>query len=229
MTLLLRSVRHHSTKKSASSNKWINRQINDHYTKSAKFEEYKSRAAYKLLQIDKKFKLFKPGQSVVDLGFAPGAWTQVAVKQTSPNGRVLGVDIIPTMPPKGASALQANILSRKTHVLIQKFFFDLDQSKVKRKVEADTSYLDMELSDNAEPDIEDDDKFERNLNDQHKLPVDLILSDMYGLVFPAERFWNNTTNAAYNRMLNTSGVAVKDHIGSIVSFLYFFLEHRIKY
>lgn len=72
-----------------------------------------SRAAFKLMEIDDKHRLFnKPGMTTVDLGFAPGSWSQVAVERSKPRGRVIGVDILPHKPPPGASAIQGNFLSK---------------------------------------------------------------------------------------------------------------------
>lgn len=207
VTLILRSVRHYSTKKSGSSSRYLQRQQRDPYTKAAKFLDYKSRAAYKLIQIDDAFHLFKPGQSIVDLGFAPGAWTQVAVERTKPLGRVLGVDIIPTNPPKGASAIQANILSKKTHGIVRGFFVDSQHMAT-----VDESYIASEMQETVELDVD-----ESKLRDEQKFPVDMVLSDMYVPIQPPERYWNNTTNSAFLRMANTTGLVVKDHAASIVS------------
>ena len=80
-----------------SSTRWLERQLNDPYVAQAQKEGYRSRAAYKLIEIDDKYKLLKPGQCVVDLGCAPGGWTQVAVKRTKSDRNsgayVIGIDI----------------------------------------------------------------------------------------------------------------------------------------
>src|SRR5919205_2958465 len=81
-------------KRTASSQRWLERQLNDPYVALAKREGYRSRAAYKLLEIDDKHRLLKPGQRVVDLGAAPGGWAQVAVKKVGSvegRGRVVGI------------------------------------------------------------------------------------------------------------------------------------------
>lgn len=201
------------SKKSASSKKWLQRASSDHYTKAAKFAQYKSRAAFKLIQLDKQFKLLKPGFAVVDLGFAPGAWTQVAVEKTKPNGRVLGVDIIPAPPPKGASAMQANILSMRTHQMIRQFFNEIHTSKLDDDDVLDKpSYIQSEMAESKEEELVE-------TGELVQFPLDLVISDMYAPVYPPERYWNNTTNSAYDRMANTSGVAVKDHSASIVSII----------
>lgn len=87
-----------------SSTLWLNRQLNDPYVLMAKKEGYRSRAAYKLLEIDKKFKLFKPGQLVVDLGAAPGGWSQIAIEKIINNtkkGLVIALDLIEMEPIDG--------------------------------------------------------------------------------------------------------------------------------
>ncbi len=93
-----------------SSTRWLERQLNDPYVARARAEGYRSRAAYKLLEIDDKFGFLRPGATVVDLGCAPGGWTQVAVSRVNalatrkgrPLGRVLGIDLQPIEPIPGA-------------------------------------------------------------------------------------------------------------------------------
>lgn len=80
----------------SSSTRWLNRQLNDPYVHEAKKQGYRSRAAFKLLQLDEKYDVFRKGQRVADLGAAPGGWTQVAVERTSPDesgGSVVAIDI----------------------------------------------------------------------------------------------------------------------------------------
>ena len=106
------------TKLKPSSVRWLKRQAKDLYVQSAKREGYRSRAAYKLIELDDKFKFFKPGQHVVDLGAAPGGWTQVAVSRVHAlqpgGGRVLAVDIKPLDPVPGATMLTADFLAQAT-------------------------------------------------------------------------------------------------------------------
>ena len=87
-------VRVKDKRKTQSSRKWLERQLNDPYVARAKRDGYRSRAAYKLIEIDDKHRLFKPGARVADLGAAPGGWSQVAAKRTGANGRVVGIDIL---------------------------------------------------------------------------------------------------------------------------------------
>ena len=105
--------------RTASSVRWLERQLNDPYVRQAKAEGYRSRAAYKLLEIDDRFHLLKAGGRVVDLGAAPGGWTQVAVARTNalgerkgkPRGRVLGLDLAPVEPIPGADLLELDFLA----------------------------------------------------------------------------------------------------------------------
>lgn len=92
LTKRLRTAR----KRTTSQQKWLERQINDPYVARAKREGYRSRAAYKLLEIDAKHKVLKPGDRVVDLGAAPGGWSQVAVAKVGApaRGKVVGIDIL---------------------------------------------------------------------------------------------------------------------------------------
>ncbi|AMN42988.1 RlmE family RNA methyltransferase [Rhodoplanes sp. Z2-YC6860] len=87
-------VRVKDKRKSQSSRKWLERQLNDPYVTRAKREGYRSRAAFKLIEIDDKHRLFKPGGRVADLGAAPGGWSQVAKKRVGASGRVVGIDIL---------------------------------------------------------------------------------------------------------------------------------------
>lgn len=81
-------------KRSLSSTLWLERQLNDPYVARAKREGYRSRAAFKLTEIDDKHHLLKPGAKVVDLGAAPGGWSQVAVKRIGARGRVIAIDLL---------------------------------------------------------------------------------------------------------------------------------------
>ncbi len=103
-------------KRSTSSTRWLQRQLNDPYVHAAKREGYRSRAAYKLAEIDDKYHLLKPGSRVVDLGCAPGGWCQVAVARAKAigggerSGRVIGLDYLETESVPGATILQLNFL-----------------------------------------------------------------------------------------------------------------------
>jgi len=83
------------------ANQWMRRHINDPYVKQAVRSGYRSRAAYKLLEIDQRDRLLRPGASVVDLGAAPGGWSQVARERIGTSGRVIALDMLPLQPLKG--------------------------------------------------------------------------------------------------------------------------------
>jgi 23S rRNA (uridine2552-2'-O)-methyltransferase len=87
-------IRVKDKRKSVSSRRWLERQLNDPYVARAKREGYRSRAAFKLAEIDDRHHLLKPGGRVVDLGAAPGGWSQVAQRRVGPRGRVVAIDIL---------------------------------------------------------------------------------------------------------------------------------------
>jgi 23S rRNA (uridine2552-2'-O)-methyltransferase len=92
-----------------SSTRWLERQLNDPYVRKAKAEGYRSRAAYKLLELDEKFGLLKGVKAVVDLGIAPGGWSQV-VRRRSPGAKVAGIDLLPTDPIDGVAILEMDFM-----------------------------------------------------------------------------------------------------------------------
>jgi 23S rRNA (uridine2552-2'-O)-methyltransferase len=88
-----------------SSTEWLSRQLNDPYVVEAKRLGYRSRAAFKLIQLDQRFHLLVTGRCVVDLGCAPGGWTQVAAARVGARGKIVGLDLNPTEPLPGATLL----------------------------------------------------------------------------------------------------------------------------
>ena len=133
--------------RTVSSQRWLQRQLNDPYVAEAKKRGYRSRAAFKLLQLDDQFRFLKPGARVIDLGAAPGGWTQVAVERVKPErsgGRVLGIDITPVAPIAGATVLA-------------KDFYDEDAPAVLRAELgglADVVLSDMAASATGDPQID---------------------------------------------------------------------------
>jgi 23S rRNA (uridine2552-2'-O)-methyltransferase len=91
-----------------SSTEWLKRQLNDPYVAEAQRQGYRSRAAFKLIQLDERFRLLAPGRRVADLGCAPGGWTQVAVARAGA-GNVVGIDLSPVDPIPGATLLQGDL------------------------------------------------------------------------------------------------------------------------
>jgi 23S rRNA (uridine2552-2'-O)-methyltransferase len=96
-----------------SSTRWLERQLNDPYVRRAKAENYRSRAAYKLLELDERFGLLKGVKSVVDLGIAPGGWSQV-VRRRVPQAKVIGIDLLSTDPIEGVTILQMDFMDEAT-------------------------------------------------------------------------------------------------------------------
>jgi len=92
-----------------SSTRWLERQLNDPYVRRAKAENYRSRAAYKLLELDERFGLLKGVKAVIDLGIAPGGWSQV-VRRRSGQAKVVGIDLLPTDPIEGVTILQMDFM-----------------------------------------------------------------------------------------------------------------------
>ncbi len=97
-------------KRTASSSRWLTRQINDPYVKQAKAEGYRSRAAYKLAELDEKFALLKGVKAVVDLGIAPGGWSQIVRKQ-APSAKIVGIDLLPTEPIEGVTIFEMDFMA----------------------------------------------------------------------------------------------------------------------
>lgn len=100
-------------KRTPSSQRWLERQLNDPYVAAAKREGLRSRAAYKLVEIDDKYHILKPGQRVVDLGAAPGGWSQIAAQRTqsvSGRGKVVAIDILDMEPVAGVRAARLDFM-----------------------------------------------------------------------------------------------------------------------
>ena len=99
-----------ANKRTVSSARWLERQLNDPYVAEAKKQGYRSRAAFKLLQLDDKYHFLKPGARVVDLGAAPGGWCQVAVDRVGERGKVIGIDLLPMDAIPGADLIQMDFM-----------------------------------------------------------------------------------------------------------------------
>ena len=100
------------------STRWLERQLNDPYVKRARAEGYRSRAAYKLLELDERFGFLKGAKRVVDLGIAPGGWTQI-VRRSVPGSVVVGIDLLPTDPIDGATILQMDFMAEDAPDLLK--------------------------------------------------------------------------------------------------------------
>jgi 23S rRNA (uridine2552-2'-O)-methyltransferase len=93
-----------------SSRTWLERQLADPYVARAKKEGFRSRAAFKLIEIDDKYRLFKHGGRVVDLGAAPGGWSEIAAKRVGPSGRVIALDVLDFKPMSAVEFLKLDFL-----------------------------------------------------------------------------------------------------------------------
>jgi 23S rRNA (uridine2552-2'-O)-methyltransferase len=96
-----------------SSKEWLRRHVTDPYVRKAREQGYRSRAAYKLLEMDQREKLFRPGATVIDLGAAPGSWSQIAAEKTRPGGKVIAVDLLEIAPISGVTVLKGDFRDAK--------------------------------------------------------------------------------------------------------------------
>ena len=114
MAVRVKTARH----RKPSSTEWLSRQLNDPYVAEARRLGYRSRAAFKLIQLDDRFHLLKRGARIVDLGCAPGGWSQVALERTA-SGRLVGIDLTATEPLPGATLLQGDFTDPAMTALIR--------------------------------------------------------------------------------------------------------------
>lgn len=105
-------------KRTASSSRWLTRQINDPYVKQARAEGWRSRAAFKLIDLDEKFSLLRNAKRVVDLGIAPGGWSQV-LRKKAPTAKVVGIDLLPTEPIEGVTIFEMDFMADEAPAALQ--------------------------------------------------------------------------------------------------------------
>lgn len=167
-------------------------------------------------------------------GYAPGSWSQVAVERTKPNGRIIGLDIIPAQPPKGVSTIQGNFLSPHVQLELKKFLADPDRGRPVQQLERGSSedgsvaeqvtlgkdtrsYIDRErhADDFTESTMRDNVKGKKEKDESGRM-VDVVLSDMSAPWEQTTGFWKRSLSDPYIRMMNTSGISFKDHMGSMV-------------
>ncbi|TGO88601.1 hypothetical protein BPOR_0152g00070 [Botrytis porri] len=226
-------IRSASSSSSSSSTRWKSRQGKDAWAREAKVKGLRSRAAFKLLEIDTKYKIFKRGQTVVDL---------VAYTRTQPHGRILGIDIIPAQPPAGVSTIQGNFLSRRVQQSVKNFLLDPERGRPRRPIISsdekdedeeiddldvaaeEQSYIDLErhmdddmntypTSSAAAPE-EAQEEDREPARDATKM-VHVVLSDMCAPWEQTTGFWKRSLSDPYNRMMNTTGIKFSDHAGSM--------------
>jgi 23S rRNA (uridine2552-2'-O)-methyltransferase len=107
-------------RRTVSSKHWLERQLNDPYVAAAKESGYRSRAAFKLLQLDEQFHLLKKGARVVDLGAAPGGWSQVAAQKIGVNGKIVALDILPMNPIPNVRILHMDFMDNAAPAHLRK-------------------------------------------------------------------------------------------------------------
>ncbi|KAJ4347285.1 2' O-ribose methyltransferase [Didymosphaeria variabile] len=196
-------------------------------------------------KLNEKHKLFKQGQTVVDLGFAPGSWSQVAVNKTSPGGRVIGIDLIPAQPPRGVSTIQGNFLSPTIQAEVRAYVQDPDLGRPRKQVlshkdagmteeeldEMEKGYVDIERHAHLEGveaesigqarkdgDASEGSNSKLSLKERDERQgrvVDVVLSDMSEPWDQTTGFYKKSLSDPYIRLMNTSGIAFKDHAGSM--------------
>ena len=127
---------HRGKGRKASSRRWLERQLNDPYVSEARRRGFRSRAAFKLIELDEKFGLLRKGRRIVDLGAAPGGWTQIALESVGPSGKVVAVDLSPIDPIGGAIILEGDMR---------------DAATLDRLIQALDGKADIVLSDMAAP------------------------------------------------------------------------------
>ncbi|MFN2258797.1 MAG: RlmE family RNA methyltransferase [Parasphingopyxis sp.] len=110
----LRSTR----RRTASSRRWLERQLNDPYVRQAQADGYRSRAAYKLIELDERFGLLTGAERIVDLGIAPGGWAQVA-RKANPRARIVGIDLLPTDPIEDVTIFEMDFMDEEAPELLE--------------------------------------------------------------------------------------------------------------
>jgi 23S rRNA (uridine2552-2'-O)-methyltransferase len=120
-----------------SSTRWLQRQLNDPYVKKARAEGYRSRAAYKLVELDERFGFLKGVSAVVDLGIAPGGWSQV-VRRKAPKAVIVGIDLLPTDPIDGVEILEMDFMDDAAPETIREALGDVPADLVMSDMAANT-------------------------------------------------------------------------------------------
>ena len=106
-------------KRTRTSKSWMSEHISDVFVKQAQKDGYRSRAAYKLIEIDEKYNLFKENMTIVDLGSAPGSWSQVTIKRIGLKGRVIALDLLEMQPIKNVEFIQGDFRDNKVLIEVE--------------------------------------------------------------------------------------------------------------
>ena len=106
-------------KRTRTSKNWMSEHVSDSFVKQAQKDGYRSRAAYKLIEIDEKYNLFKENMTIIDLGSAPGSWSQIAVKRIGPKGKVIALDLLEMQPIKNVEFVQGDFRDNKVLIEVE--------------------------------------------------------------------------------------------------------------
>jgi len=106
-------------KRTRTSKSWMSEHVSDFFVKQAQKDGYRSRAAYKLIEIDEKYNLFKENMTIIDLGSAPGSWSQIAVKRIGPKGKVIALDLLEMQPIKNVEFIQGDFRDNKVLIEVE--------------------------------------------------------------------------------------------------------------
>jgi 23S rRNA (uridine2552-2'-O)-methyltransferase len=106
-------------KRTRTSKSWMSEHVSDSFVRQAQKDGYRSRAAYKLIEIDEKYNLLKKNMNVIDLGSAPGSWSQVAAKRAGPKGRVIALDLLEMQPIKNVEFVQGDFRDNKVLIEVE--------------------------------------------------------------------------------------------------------------
>jgi len=130
-------------RRTASSRAWLTRQISDPYVARAKREGFRSRAAFKLAEVDDRYKVLKPGARVVDLGAAPGGWSEIAARRVGAGGRVIALDILDMKPVPGVEFLQLDFLDPSAPLRLEAMLGSGGDALGRDQIKADIVLSDM--------------------------------------------------------------------------------------
>ena len=130
-------------RRTASSRAWLTRQISDPYVARAKREGFRSRAAFKLAEVDDRYKVLKPGARVVDLGAAPGGWSEIAARRVGAGGRVIALDILDMKPVPGVEFLQLDFLDPSAPQRLEAMLGSGGDAPGRDQIKADVVLSDM--------------------------------------------------------------------------------------
>ena len=130
-------------RRTASSRAWLTRQISDPYVARAKREGFRSRAAFKLAEVDDRYRVLKPGARVVDLGAAPGGWSEIAARRVGAGGRVIALDILDMKPVPGVEFLQLDFLDPSAPQRLEAMLGSGGDAPGRDQIKADVVLSDM--------------------------------------------------------------------------------------